>query len=160
MTSDILGKLIRHYDEIPDIDVMYEGYFFVVPYAIPGKYVAYAFSYTGGALMQWCVENLAKKEMEDAKERGISVKELLEKEYLEKRHKNADDARNRGRSALRSLDADESGHSEPADCGIKDGGCRNSGKRDADRGSHRCVQGFGRCGRAHGGENGDVSAAT
>ena len=78
------------YDEIPDIDVMYEGYFSVVPYVIPGKYVAYAFSYTGGALMQWCVENLAKKEMEDAGERGISVNELLEKEYLERRHENAD----------------------------------------------------------------------
>ena len=42
------------YDRIPDIDVMYQGYFSVVPYIIPGKYVAYAFSYTGGALIQWC----------------------------------------------------------------------------------------------------------
>lgn len=31
---------------------------------IPGKYVAYAFSYTGGALIQWCVDNLAKDEKE------------------------------------------------------------------------------------------------
>ena len=41
------------YDQLPDIDVMYQGYYSVVPYVIPGKYVAYAFSYTGGALVQW-----------------------------------------------------------------------------------------------------------
>lgn len=69
------------YDEIPDIDVMYEGYFSVVPYVIPGKYVAYAFSYTGGALIQWCVDTLAKEEKKLAKEQGISVNELLEKSY-------------------------------------------------------------------------------
>lgn len=69
------------YDQIPDIDVMYQGYFSVVPYVIPGKYVAYAFSYTGGALMQWCTETLAKKEMQLAKEQGISVNEYLEQAY-------------------------------------------------------------------------------
>lgn len=41
------------YDSLPDIGVMAKGYFSVVPYAVPGKYVAYAFSYTGGALIQW-----------------------------------------------------------------------------------------------------------
>ncbi len=41
------------YDSLPDIGVMVKGYFSVVPYAVPGKYVAYAFSYTGGALIQW-----------------------------------------------------------------------------------------------------------
>lgn len=50
------------FDGIPDMNVMYNGYFAVVPYVIPGKYVAYAFSYTGGALIQWCVETLAKGE--------------------------------------------------------------------------------------------------
>ncbi len=69
------------YDSMPEIDRMYEGYFSVVPYVIPGTYVAYAFSYTGGALIQWCVENLAKKEREEAKARGISVNELLESAY-------------------------------------------------------------------------------
>lgn len=44
------------YDSLPDIDVMAKGFFSVVPYAVPGKYVAYAFSYTGGALIQWAVE--------------------------------------------------------------------------------------------------------
>lgn len=50
------------YDDIPDIDVMRRGFFSVVPYVIPGKYVAYAFSYTGGALIQWCMDTFGKGE--------------------------------------------------------------------------------------------------
>lgn len=69
------------YDGVPDIDRMYNGYFSVVPYVIPNKYVAYAFSYTGGALIQWCVETFAKKEKELAEKQGISVNEYLEKQY-------------------------------------------------------------------------------
>ncbi len=69
------------YDSLPDLDVMYEGNYAVVPYVIKGKYVCYAFSYTGGALVQWCVENLAKKEIEIAESREISVHKLLEAEY-------------------------------------------------------------------------------
>ena len=69
------------YDQMPDIAEMYKGYFSVVPYVIPGKYVAYAFSYTGGALIDWCVSNLAKDEKKAAKAQGISVNELLEKAY-------------------------------------------------------------------------------
>lgn len=70
------------YDSLPDLQAMAKGNFAVVPYAVPGKYVCYAFSYTGGALIQWCVENLAKKEKEEAKAVGISVNELLEQSYL------------------------------------------------------------------------------
>lgn len=72
------------YDTMPDIDRMYEGYFSVVPYVVPGTYVAYAFSYTGGALIRWCVEKLAKGEQEQAEAQGMSVHELLEQAYLEK----------------------------------------------------------------------------
>ncbi|MDO5136511.1 MAG: FGGY-family carbohydrate kinase [Eubacteriales bacterium] len=68
------------YDEIPPLDAMYSGNYAVVPYVIPGKYVCYAFSYTGGALIQWCVDTLAKKEKELAGELGISVNEYLEEE--------------------------------------------------------------------------------
>lgn len=73
------------YDSMPDIDAMYRGYFSVVPYVIPGKYVAYAFSYTGGALIQWCTGTFTKKEAELAKAQGISVNEYLEKAYAEAR---------------------------------------------------------------------------
>lgn len=69
------------YDCIPPVDVMYQGYFSVVPYVLPGKYVCYAFSYTGGALIQWCIDTLAKKEKELAKLQNISVNEYLEREY-------------------------------------------------------------------------------
>lgn len=70
------------YEGLPPSDVMYNGYFSVVPYVIPGRYVCYAFSYTGGALIQWCVDTLAKKEKELAAESGISVHEYLEREYV------------------------------------------------------------------------------
>ena len=66
------------YDSLPDLDVMYQGNYAVVPYVIPGKYVCYAFSYTGGALIQWCVDTIAKKEKEVAAQEGISVNSLLE----------------------------------------------------------------------------------
>lgn len=70
------------YDELPDMDVMYDGYFSVVPYVIPGKYVAYAFSYTGGALIQWVVETMAKAEKVKAAQAGMSVNAYLEKQSV------------------------------------------------------------------------------
>ena len=66
------------YDHIPELEVMYDGNYAVVPYVIPGKYVCYAFSYTGGALIQWCVDTLAKKEKELAAEQDVSVNTMLE----------------------------------------------------------------------------------
>ena len=50
------------YNSMPDIGVMSRGCFSVVPYVIPGKYVAYAFSYTGGALIRWALETFGKAE--------------------------------------------------------------------------------------------------
>lgn len=67
------------YDGIPDVEIMSKGYYAVVPYVIPGKYVCYVFSYTGGALTKWCVDTMARKEREEAKEQGVSVYEYLEK---------------------------------------------------------------------------------
>ena len=69
------------YDSLPDIAVMSRGYFSVVPYVMPGKYVAYAFSYTGGALIQWCVNTFARAEQEAAKRQGVSVHTYLEQQY-------------------------------------------------------------------------------
>lgn len=60
------------YDSLPDTSVMAEGNFAVVPYVIPGKYVAYAFSYTGGALIQWCMETLGKGETNSDMEAAYS----------------------------------------------------------------------------------------
>lgn len=50
------------YDTLPDIGVMSENNYCVVPYVIPGKYAAYAFSYTGGALIKWCLDCFGKGE--------------------------------------------------------------------------------------------------
>lgn len=66
------------YDTLPDLNIMSQGKFAVVPYVFPGKYVCYAFSYTGGALIQWCVDTMAKLEKEMAAAQGISVNALLE----------------------------------------------------------------------------------
>lgn len=73
------------YDELPNIEKMMPGKYVVVPYVVPGKYVTYAFSYTGGALIQWCTDNVAKKEKELAKAEGISINAYLEKQYAESR---------------------------------------------------------------------------
>ena len=72
------------YDDIPAPEAMVEGSYPVVPYVVPGKYVSYGFSYTGGALMQWCVDTLAKKEKEEALREGCSVNELLERSFADR----------------------------------------------------------------------------
>lgn len=63
------------YDSLPDIGVMAKGYFSVVPYVIPGKYVAYAFSYTGGALIQWAIETVGKNETNESMEKAYGKDE-------------------------------------------------------------------------------------
>ena len=63
------------YDSIPEIPVMAKGYFSVVPYILPGKYVAYAFSYTGGALIQWAMETFGKGETNESMERAYGKDE-------------------------------------------------------------------------------------
>lgn len=63
------------YDSIPKIDVMAKGFFSVVPYTIPGKYVAYAFSYTGGALIEWALKTLGKGETNDSLEKAYDAEE-------------------------------------------------------------------------------------
>ena len=71
------------FDELPDVDTLTKGHYPIVPYIKSGAYVSYGFSYTGGALVQWCVETIAKKEKELAANQGSSVNEYLEKKYQE-----------------------------------------------------------------------------
>ena len=61
------------YDSLPDIEVMKKGFFSVVPYVIPGKYVAYAFSYTGGALIQWAMETFGRGETNASMEQAYGT---------------------------------------------------------------------------------------
>lgn len=66
------------YEGIPKGNVMSKGNYAVIPYILPGKYVTYAFSYTGGALISWYIDQMAKDEKRQAEELGKSVYELLE----------------------------------------------------------------------------------
>ena len=63
------------YDRLPDISVMAKGFFSVVPHAVPGKYVAYAFSYTGGALIQWAMETFGRGETNESMENACTWEE-------------------------------------------------------------------------------------
>lgn len=58
------------YDKLPNISVMSKGQFSVIPYAVPGKYVAYAFSYSGGSLIQWCMDCFGKGETNQSMEQA------------------------------------------------------------------------------------------
>lgn len=66
------------FEGIPEGDGLIQGYYAIVPYVEPGKYVCYAFSYTGGALVQWYADNLAGFARAKAKEKGASVFEELD----------------------------------------------------------------------------------
>lgn len=57
---------------------MADGCYSIVPYAVPGKYVCYAFSFTGGALVDWYINNLAGYAKAQAAEAGQDVHGLLE----------------------------------------------------------------------------------
>lgn len=58
---------------------MAEGCYSIVPYAVPGKYVCYAFSFTGGALVDWYISTLAGYAKADADKAGQDVHAMLEK---------------------------------------------------------------------------------
>lgn len=57
---------------------MAESNYCIVPFIKPGSFVTYAFSYTGGALVKWFVDNLAQDAVRAAKEQQLSVYDLLE----------------------------------------------------------------------------------
>ena len=58
------------FDSLPDIGIMSKGRFCVVPHAVPGKFVTYAFNYTGGALIRWCMDTFGKGETYESMERA------------------------------------------------------------------------------------------
>lgn len=59
-----------------DADKMADGGYCIVPFVTPGRYVTYAFSYTGGALVKWFIDNLGGHAVHAAN--GGSVHGLLE----------------------------------------------------------------------------------
>lgn len=71
------------FNGIPENEAMQAGNYAIVPYVLPGKYVTYAFSFTGGALVQWYIDNLAKLEKVEAANNKTSVYEILEKNMID-----------------------------------------------------------------------------
>ena len=68
------------YEGVLEGNVMYQGNYAIVPYVVPGRYVTYAFSFAGGALVSWYIQNLAKWEISRAEGQGTSVYDILEQE--------------------------------------------------------------------------------
>lgn len=68
------------FEGIPTGGALREGKYAVIPFVLPGKYVTYAFTYTGGALISWFIHQMAKKELALAKEQDRSVYEILEQD--------------------------------------------------------------------------------
>jgi len=62
---------------IPNNDYMTKGNYSIVPHVIPGKYVCYAFLFTGGAAVNWFTENLAGYAAGDAFKKGTDIYEQL-----------------------------------------------------------------------------------
>lgn len=61
------------FTKLPDAEALAENAYCIVPYVIPGQYVSYAFSYTGGALLQWFTENFCKEEARLAGAQGVNA---------------------------------------------------------------------------------------
>lgn len=64
---------------IPNGKVLQEGSYAIVPYYKYGYYVTYAFSFTGGALLQWYRDKIANYEAEEAKTNGLNPYETFDK---------------------------------------------------------------------------------
>lgn len=68
------------FDKLPEFKIMGNSGYAVVPYLFPDKYVTYAFLFTGGALISWYINNLARAEKLEAKRLNKSVYDILEKQ--------------------------------------------------------------------------------
>ncbi len=75
-TVQCTTPVFREYDP----EKMAENNYCIVPFIKEGSFVTYAFSYTGGALVKWFVDNLAGDAKRRARELGLSVYDLLEGE--------------------------------------------------------------------------------
>jgi xylulokinase len=63
---------------VPEGDAMRASNYAVVPYLEKDRYVCYAFSYTGGAVVKWFTDNLAGYAAQEAVKKGISLFAELE----------------------------------------------------------------------------------
>lgn len=67
------------FDAVPDGTVLRENNYNLVPYR--DSFVTYAFTYTGGALLDWCANRLCAAYLSDAEAAGVSLQTYLENKY-------------------------------------------------------------------------------
>lgn len=79
-TVECITPVFDEYDPMK----MAKGCYAIVPYIIPGKYVCYAFSFTGGALVDWYISTLAGYAKAEAEKAGCDVHGLLEKGWKDR----------------------------------------------------------------------------
>lgn len=75
-TVQCTTPVFRSYDAAK----MAENTYGIVPFIKEGSYVTYAYSYTGGALVKWFVDNMAGHALQEAKELGVNIYDYLEGE--------------------------------------------------------------------------------
>lgn len=75
-TVECMTPVFRTYDPYK----MAAGGYAIVPY-LAGQYVSYAFSYTGGALVKWFVDQLAGYAAKAAQEQGTRIYDQLEGDW-------------------------------------------------------------------------------
>jgi len=71
------------FNSIPDLDILQEGNFAVVPHAVADKFVCFAFCFTGGVLLQWYRNQFARFENNLAQQTGQSVYAMLDQSIPE-----------------------------------------------------------------------------
>jgi len=74
-TVECITPVFDEYDPMK----MAAGGYAVIPYVVPGKYVCYAFSFTGGALVDWYIKNLAGYAKAESLETGKKIYGILER---------------------------------------------------------------------------------
>lgn len=78
-TVECITPVFETYDPM---EMAASGYA-IVPYITPGKYVCYAFSFTGGALVDWYTKTLAGYARQEAKMSGQDIHTILETGYAD-----------------------------------------------------------------------------
>lgn len=78
-TVECITPVFENYDPM---EMAASGYA-IVPYITPGKYVSYAFSFTGGALVDWYTKTLAGYARQESEKTGQDIHTILESCYAD-----------------------------------------------------------------------------
>jgi xylulokinase len=78
-TVECITPVFTH---IPENGGLQRNNYAIVPFLRPETYCCYAFTYTGGALVKWFIDNLAGYEKRAAADKGISIYDELESQSV------------------------------------------------------------------------------